>query len=192
MNKEQKGRISAYGYHRISKPFHSCAQNMKIPEVRHWDVFVSLSELISTCLYSRLWSQSPYGILGPTERSFPRPALLQREPCYPLTPEWFSAPNPFLIQVSGEKHLIHVIHPNIQMINGHLSLQSLFAFLDTLITDPWTDGFGAREEMCLQDTLAGSPTLTTKYLGPLLSSSFLPPWLSIMSSQLLVVSHLDL
>lgn len=65
--------------HRISEPLHSCAisgsradsaQNVKISEVHHWDLFVSLSELISTCLYSRPWSQSPSGILSPTEHSF--------------------------------------------------------------------------------------------------------------------------
>lgn len=71
-----------------------------------------------------------------------------------------------LFQVSGEKQLIHSIHPNIQMINCHLNLQGLYAFLDTLITDPWKVTGMEREEMGAQDTLAGRPALTAKTSDP--------------------------
>lgn len=171
-------------YHRISKPLHSCAisgiradsaQNVKIPDVHHRDLFVSLSELISTCLYSRLWSQSPYCILSPTEHSFSQTCPSPRWAMLP--PHTWMIPcseSINLIQVSGEKQLIHLIHPNIQKINSHLSLQGLYAFLDTLVTNPWKLTGIEQEMKCVPRTYWGWQARSDHLVPQAPSVLFLP------------------
>lgn len=132
------------GYHRIFKPVHSCAISWNQGQLCSKCGTTWSSSLKSIRLY--FWAAFHLPLVLPTvsragvpqNSPSPRTALSQDGSGYPRTLEWsISQKSSNFIQVFKEQQLINSIHLNIRMINNYLTLQKLYVFLDSLITDPW-------------------------------------------------------